>query len=90
MTSPPGHTQKEERCIQRAVCAWLRGSWGCQCERVWKKATPLVALTQQVGSAAHEHEVEAELSSRPPPNAATLSSRSTSLRMSLPATCAPW
>ena len=54
-------------------------SCGCQCERVWKKATPLDALTQQRGWAAQEHALEAELSSRPPPKAARLNSRSTSL-----------
>ena len=79
MTSPPGQTQKRERCIHATVCANESGSFGVQCERVWKKATPLDALTQQRGWAAQEHALEAELSSRPPPNAARLSSRSTSL-----------
>ena len=84
----------------------------CQCEREWKKATPLLRLTQHCGSARHE-----QLSSRPAPKVARDSSESTchggrggayhhegrgyttvwrdssertSLRMSFPATCAPW
>ena len=52
-TSPPGQTQKRERCIHATVCANESGSFGVQCERVWKKATPLVVLTQQRGFSAH-------------------------------------
>ena len=73
------------------VCQGSRLERRCGCERVWKKPTRLVALTQQLGSTAHEQAVEAELSSRREalPKAASPSSRSTSLRMSFPATCAP-